>query len=224
MNMSFRIIMICLLLGAPALQAEMQLYEVNFQYRQEVYQALSAILESDQAGKENYGQVEMLPTGQILVDAPEDTQKQVARVIAAIGQQDNEPPPSVTLRYWILFAGEGEAANQTNKAALKTLQPVIKDLKKIYGDINFQVLDSLSLVSETGSRAHLNGHRMRVEQRVLYNQNQINATIEISYHSPRPQNLGVKVSLKRGEFLVLGESTIKTQENSGQMFYIVSWP
>ena len=214
--------LICLLLATSPVKAEMQLYDVNFQYRHEVYEALRAILESDQAGKENYGKVELLPTGQILVDAPDQTQQQVARVIAAIDQHDNEPPPSVTLKYWVVYGGG--SGNGTSSAVLKNLKPVLDDLRKIYGDINFQVLDSLSLVSETGSRAHLSGRRLRVEQRIHFNENQINANIELAYHGPEPQNLGVKVSLKRGEFLVLGESTIQDQDTVGQMFYVVSWP
>ena len=98
MKTTVRLIMIGLLLGSTSLRAEMQLYDVNFQYRQEVYAALRSILESDQPGKENYGKVEMLPTGQILIDAAAETQKQVARVIAAIDRDENEPPPLVTLR------------------------------------------------------------------------------------------------------------------------------
>ena len=217
-----RLLMICLLLGASASSAEMQLYDVNFQYRQEVYGALRGILESDRPGKENYGKVELLPTGQILVDAPEETQQQVARVIAAIGHRDNEPPPSVTLRYWVLLGSD--SGKTTDNASLKTLRPVLDDLRKIYGDIGFQVLDSVSLVSETGSQAHLRGRRLEVDQQVHFNQDQINANIKLAYHGLEPQELGVRISLKRGEFLVLGESTIQNQEEVGQVFYVVSWP
>jgi hypothetical protein len=44
---------------------------------------------------------------------------------------------------------------------------------------------------------------------------------------PRPQGVGqleVRTSLKRGEFVVLGEGSQQINGTDGTLFYIVHWP
>ena len=62
------------MLAATTLQAELKLYEVEFQYRAEVFDALQGILQAGRPGMTVIGKVEMLPIGLLLVDAPEITE------------------------------------------------------------------------------------------------------------------------------------------------------
>ena len=89
---------VCILVAAPAL-CEMQLYDVQAEYRQEVYEVLKGILRSDADPIENpheYGQVKMLPNGQILIDAAADKQVEIAALLSKIASRSAPETPTIS--------------------------------------------------------------------------------------------------------------------------------
>ena len=63
--------------------AEMRTYDVDARYRQEVYTALRGVL-SPEGAKSPEGRVQLLPTGQLLIDTSAEMHAQVAAVLESI--------------------------------------------------------------------------------------------------------------------------------------------
>ena len=76
------IVLVCMAFSANAL-AEFKLYDVDPSYREEVYGVLARALRPQQ-GVALANSIELLPTGQILIDAMPETHQQVAAVLAEI--------------------------------------------------------------------------------------------------------------------------------------------
>ena len=61
--------------------ADLKTYDIDPQYQQEIYTALRRVLDS---GPPTQGKVELLPSGQILVNASPETLEQVEKVMQAL--------------------------------------------------------------------------------------------------------------------------------------------
>ena len=82
--------------------ADLKTYDVDPQYQQEIFTALRSVLEPQ--GLLPAGRVQLLPSGQILVNADADTLKQVEQVMQAVRTKSVAATPRVALRYWGVFA------------------------------------------------------------------------------------------------------------------------
>jgi hypothetical protein len=239
--MSFRASMsalLCLLASVTA-HADIRIYDVDFQHSQEVTQALSNVLTSQcglvSEGSESRAGVpacraQLLPTGQLLVEGPAPTHQQIAAVLEAIAKRETGPTPRVELRYWVLSAVRG--APESDQAALSRLAPVIQQLEGLHGELGFMVEDSVSLVSESGTPAKIDGGQLEVQQEVRSDGRTINGRINLSFRKPETprlaapmaQTLDLSVTMQTGEFLVLGERTFGQEGRGGILFYVVHWP
>ena len=74
--------------------ADLRIYDVDFQYRQEIFRALNELLQVAGQPDVRYGRVELLPTGQILVNAEPETLDEVEQLLRAIRAR----PPGATPR------------------------------------------------------------------------------------------------------------------------------
>ena len=212
---------VCILVAAPAL-CEMQLYDVQAEYRQEVYEALKGILRSDADPVENpheYGQVKMLPNGQILIDAAADKQVEIAALLSKIASRSAPETPTIALRYWVLFGTRG---TENASALPPMLTRVVREWEAAHGDLGVTVLDVARVVGRSGHHTALQGKRMEIYQKAFASHNKINAEIKIQHLY---QELEVEVSLERGDFLVLGENTVENDEGVlGTVMFVVHWP
>jgi hypothetical protein len=145
------------ILICSAAAAEVRVYDVEAQYRQEIYNALDRIFTADEPAEQRVS-ISMLPTGQILVDAPPARQAEIAELLEKIKQSAAPETPSVSLRYWVLF---GVAGEQETTAVPSMLRPLLPELRAALGNLNFSVVDTqrgLSLVVECSGES---GHRAR---------------------------------------------------------------
>ena len=210
---------ICILVATPAL-SEMQLYDVEAEYRQEVFEVLRGILRGNiSPSAPAYGRVEMLPTGQILIDAAAEKHAEIAALLDSIASQSVAETPTITLRYWVLFGVVG-TENQT--ALPPMLDGVIREWESAHGKLGVTVLDVARLVGRSGHPTALQSQRMEIYQKAYASQNRINAEIMIQHQY---QELEVEVSLKHGDFLVLGETTVENEKGvKGTIVFVVHWP
>lgn len=212
---------VCILVTAPVL-CEMQVYDVEAEYRQEVYEVLKGILRSDADPVQNpysYGRVKMLPTGQILIDAAADKQVEIAALLSTIASRSVPETPTIALRYWVLF---GISGTENESALPPMLSRVIREWEAAHGDLGVTVLDVARVVGRSGHPTALQGQRMEIYQKVFASHNKINAEIRIQH---RYQELEVEVSLERGDFLVLGENTVENDQGAlGTVMFVVHWP
>ena len=84
--------------------ADLKTYDVDPQYQQEIYAALKDILN-------NMGRVQLLPSGQILVNAEPATLEQVDKVLQTIRARPVAAAPRVELQYWAVVGFRAVAAN-----------------------------------------------------------------------------------------------------------------
>jgi hypothetical protein len=220
-----------LFLAAATAAADTVVYDLDAKNAKEITQALQSVLEAQcqQVGAGANGiafacHVELLPTGQLLVAAPDSAQAQVAAVLKAIAARNTAPTPRVTLQYWVISGTQGKP--DAADAALRPLSSVLQQIEKLHGELGFAVEDSATLVSQSGAVALSRGGPLDVTQNVRVNGNTLAGGFRISFQRPPAisQNLSVDVDMKRGEYLVLGERTFREDEKSGLLFYIVHWP
>jgi hypothetical protein len=229
-----------LLLTSTNAWADLKTYEVDPQYQHEIYSALQVVLEP-QAGLPQ-GRVQMLPSGQILVNASAETLEQIEQVLQAIRTRAVAAAPRVELRYWTVFGSRAAVANPPGTAAPSSLRDVLAELERLHGDLQFRVLGTAALTTLSGQHGELGGGTtLRVEQTAFVQGETLNATIEMHQGQLYGLNVGnvqVRTALRRGEFVVLGEGQLVGRRLDGNgggngldgdmldgpVFYIVHWP
>lgn len=225
------------LLVSSAAWADLRTYDVDPQYRDEILSALGDILTPDPSRgliMEAHGRVELLPSGQILVNASAETLDQVERVLQAIRSRPAAPAPRAALRYWAVLGtrASADAADQVGSAPPPLLNDVLSELRGIHGDVTFRVMGTAAIATESGQRGEVGGTTLRVEQTAHVQGNTLNAEISMRLvGNARPPligiveigNLDLRTTLQRGDFVVLGESHYQSIGLDGPVFFIVHW-
>jgi hypothetical protein len=136
--------------------ADLKTYDVDPQYRQEIYSALKQML--DPTGNPlvpSQGRVELLPTGQLLVNASPETIAQLDTVLQAIRTSAVAPTPRAQLRYWAVFGSRAPAAQPPGTAPPNILDDVLAELERLHGELMFRVIGTAALGN--GARGCANG-------------------------------------------------------------------
>jgi hypothetical protein len=178
---------------------------------------------------------DLLPTGQLLVEAPANSQAKIAEVLKAIAARGAAPTPRITLQYWVISGAPGKP--DAADAALKPLNPVLQQLEKLHGELGFKVEDSAMLTTQSGTRGQNGGGAFEVIENVRANGDSVNADIRLKFtrfptappaqgvpFAPLQSELSMSTVIRRGEYLVLGESKFNTPGESGTLFYVMHWP
>jgi hypothetical protein len=220
---------LALLLLVTAASADIAVYDLDAKNAKEVADALSHVVENkcfsvlQNGNSVNLCRVELLPTGQLLVEAPPDSQSQIGAVLKAIAAKSASPTPRVTLQYWVIHGepGKPDAAS----AALKPLDAVLQQLERAHGELGFSVQDTATITAQSGTSAMAAGGALQIGERVRATGDSVDLSAQLSFtQQPMSQSLNVDVTIKRGEFLVLGERTAGEPDASGMLFYVVHWP
>lgn len=234
----FRLLFIALsLLISSSAWADLRTFDIEPQYQQEVFAALTDVLTPDPAQgliMDAHGRVELLPSGQILVNASAETLEQVEQVLQAIRARSVASAPRASLRYWALLGASGQPANTANTPGTPVptaLNDVLAELRRIHGQLTFRVVGAAALVTQSGQRGNVDG-TLSVTQMAHIQGDTLNADIEMVLEGETPPpivgrvelgSLTLRTSLKRGEFVVLGESQLQGGRFDGLVFYIVHW-
>lgn len=233
--------------------AELRTYDVEARYRQEVYTALSGVL--NPGGSEPAkGRVRLLPTGQLLIDTSAEMHTQVAAVLESIRSHQAEATPRVTLRYWAVLGTKGPQPQNVGIGAgmevPEILSDVLDQLRRVHGDLVFSVYGNATLVSESGQQGELMGEPLTIRQRAYVQESKLHVELAIRadyavvvsqqggsgdgqatpFQSFRiQQGVELNTSLEPNEFVVVGENTARNSDRvkggiDGTIFYIVQWP
>jgi len=224
-----------LLLVAATAYADTAVYDLDAKNAKEIADAISHVIAARcTAGpsvapvNQQMCRVELLPTGQLLVEAPAAAQGQLAAVLKAVVARSATPAPRVTLQYWVIYGepGKPDAAD----ASLKPLSTVLQQLKRVHGDLGFSVQDTATITTQAGTNARAGGGSLEVNQNLRASGDGLDLVTQISFaRKPVVHSLNVNVTIKRGEFLVLGERTTPGEpgkdqpEKPGMLFYVVHW-
>jgi hypothetical protein len=224
------------LITATSALAELRVYDVQEKYRQEVYTALRGVLRPPNQGAS--GQIEMLPTGQILIDTSAEMHEQVAAILEDINAYQVEATPRVTLRYWAVLGTHDELrdpAPAASDAVPEILSDVLDELRRVHGDLSFRLIGNATLVTESGEQGGLQGDPLTVNQVAWVQGSTLNAELSIRFAyavQSRPftannddggsgesnpfstisrdsQSVSLNTSIAQNEFVVVGENTIR---------------
>ena len=238
-----------LLLLAAAAFADTAVYDLDAKNASEIAKAIQATLTARCATvpstvltvSPSMCHVELLPTNQLLVEAPAPAQSQIAAALKAIAARNATatPAPRITLQYWVLYGdpGKPDAAD----ASLKPLDAVLQQLKRVHGELGFSVQDTARLTAQSGSVTKSTGGALRIDQSVRAHDDSLDLATQLSFVWPNPDSgstdsmwsLNVNVTVRRGEFVVLGERTdrrLTFEDKSGKsdksrmVFFVVNWP
>ena len=213
----------CLALLVTSVQAEMQVYDVDVQYRTEMFDVLERILDSQTNLGKPLGVVQMLPNGQLLVHAQPSTHGEISKVLDRLLEQSPKVPPKLTLRYWVLTGTPGQEDDAARD--LNLLSPVLGELENIHGELGFSIADSLSLTGQSGSGAESHSDPLSVSQLSLSDGSILNAKIELHYRTDEiEQELTASFSILPKEFFVLSDRNATLGGSNTKLFYIVYWP
>jgi len=216
---------LALMLGSNA-WAELKTYDIDPQFQQEIFSALERILNASGPGivqGGSYGRVQLLSSGQLVVNAPPETLEQVDQVLQAIRNRPAPPAPRTELYYWAVLGSRGTAANPPGTAPPSALNEVLAELKRMHGDLQFRVLATASLTTQSGQKGEVSGTAMFIEQTAFVQGETLNAEIDMRLQ-PQPAGVTVTTALRRGEFVVLGQNELAGGGLDGPVFFIVHWP
>jgi len=222
------------LLISSAARADLRTYDVDPQYRDELYNALRRILEPQ--GQPTNGRVQLLPSGQILVNADTPTLQQVEQVLQALRTKPAPAAPRVSLRYWAVLGSRAQNAADAPAGAPPpaVLNDALSELRRLHGDLTFRVIGTAAVATNSGQPGEIAGTAFSVEQTAYVLGDTLNAAISMKltsgYGLPIGQtveigSLSLRTTLERGEFVVLGESQVLSslQKYDGPVFFIVHW-
>jgi hypothetical protein len=219
--------------------ADLRTFDVGLQHQQEVFGAIRNVLNPPTVGPgiQTFGSVELLPNGQLLVNAQPQALEQLEQVIKTIRDKPVAPAPRISLRYWAVLGTRARAngANDVGTPPPAILNDVLAELKRLSGDLTFRVIGTAAVASESGQRGEVEGMTLSIKQTAYAQGNALNAAIEMDLQGtvpapPAPEGiefhvgtLKVRTALQRGEFVVLGESAAQGGGLDGPVFYIVHW-
>ena len=177
----------------------------------------------------------MLPSGQILVNADSATLEQVDQVLKVIRASRVAAAPRVELRYWAVLGSRAAVANPPGAATPSALSPVLAELERVHGDLVFRVIGMAAVATDSGQNGKLEGTTLHVSQHIFVQGESLNARIKMTLlggagqlGSARDVNvrgeIEVQTTLRRGEFVVLGQSELVGGGLDGPVFFIVHWP
>jgi hypothetical protein len=217
------------LLSSTSAWADLKTYDVDPQYQQEIYSALKQVLSSEAQAR-----VELLPSGQILINASPETHEQLDQVLQAMRARPAPAAPRVSLRYWAVLGTSPQGSQAVGSAPPAMLNGVLSELKRLHSERTFRVIGTTAVTTYSGQFGEIKGTTFRVEQTAHVQGDTLNAAISMALSSPAGLPIGgsnelgslaVRTTLGRGEFLVLGESHYREQVTGleGPVFYIVHW-
>ncbi len=215
----------CGMTTAVSVQAELKVYEVDIQYREELMEILQRLYFYPPNGQERrrLATVEMLSTGQVVIDASAQTHQEIAGVLKAIEAAKPSGSPTLTLRYWVLSGRPNEP--DAVDGGLRMLEPVLKQLEEVHGELGFTVDARLGVTGESGIQTEAGGRPLFVEQTAITDGITLNLKLELGHElNQMRQGIATSLTMQQGEFVVLSERSGAVDGKPGMLFYVVHWP
>lgn len=197
--------------GADDGEQSLQLrsYTVPPQYASEVSSIINSLL-SRQPNTPQIGKARIGPGGVIVVAAPFSVQSGIERMIADIVKAKPEPPPIVSLTYWIVVGNPGKQTSWPPQ--LNEIEPALKAVSGYQGPMSFSLQERLKVQCMSGESAVLTGSTAIVRQKATVRQGSVLGDIYISLTGV-DRSFTTQVQIGLNKTLVLGQSGYQQQPN-----------
>lgn len=183
------------------------------------------------------GRVSLTSDGRLVVTAPESLQRGVEGVLAQVAAKQPAATPSIHFEIWLVSATTGAATKSENGPGLVELGPVLADLNKSQGPLQFDLIEKVALRARAGdNESEIQGANfgVRVTPTVRHDSKGnpvVAARIDLRVNPPFsgpgiPRSLKALVELLPGQLLVLGQSGLPGKPDGdamsrAQVYYIV---
>jgi len=176
-------------------------YQVPPEYASEVSSIISLLLRN--AGGEPIGTARIGPGSLLLVTAPASIHSGIREMIANIEKARPEPPPMVSLDYWIVV---GRPSNETLiPAELKAIEPALKAVVESEGARAFSLGERLKLRSLSGQKAAISGRMIDVSQEATIREDKVLGNIKITRRVVGT-GFSTDIQMNLGKILIVGQS------------------
>ena len=158
------------------------------------------------AAKESPARVSSAEDGRIVVLAPEALQRGVAEYLKALEGKPAAPRPSVEMSYWIVLGKPG-AVEQTQRhgPVARALDAIVKT----HGPMGFQVLETLSVITQSDEHSSAQGLYAQVENTVSVVGDQVVANVQVD--PVGPSQLHTRLGMPSNQFVVVGEGAYEVR-------------
>jgi hypothetical protein len=184
----------------------LQSYTVPAEYASEVSSIINSLLTKMEGGQQvKIGQARVGPGNIVLVTAPASIQSGIEKMISDLKQSKPEPPPMVSLTYWIV---RGRPAKETTwPSNLKEIESALKAVASSDEPMSFSLQERLNLQSLSGEDASIYGRTTSVTQRVTIREGSVLGDIVIGRNSFQS-----RVQIELDKVLVLGQSGLNSSQ------------
>lgn len=183
----------------------MKSYQVPAERANEVRNALNNIFWQ---GKDDtrMGHAQLFNGGILLVRAPEEIQAGVGQLIQQLSTQKQPKVSNIHIDYWLVT---GDESRQSNTEKFKELSPVLSSITKADGPRAFRILEHLASNSISGQKVILKGSI--VDSKLTAGLVDGHISLDTDLRSAFG-DVESSTRLGSGEFIVLGENSIKPQD------------
>ena len=182
---------------------ELRSYEVPAEYASEVSSVIKDLLSQMGKDMKQIGRARIGPGGVVTVTAPASVHSGIEKMIADIIKAKPEPPPVVSLTYWIVVGNT--AKGPVWPPQLNEIEPALQAISASEGPMSFDLQERLHLQSVSGESASLTGGMTTVGQEATVHEDSVLGEIIINLAGMR-QTVNTKVQIGLNDVLVLGQS------------------
>jgi hypothetical protein len=171
------------------------------------------------------GKARVAPGDQVLVLAPDSVHEGLAEVIQAQLEGKAEAPPAqIAMSYWFVAARPVQDEPRYG-SRLEEVRPVLEDLAEVDGAQEFSLYERIDLRQASGLRTRAESPKATIHQNASLSGRSVVVTLtaELSRGGNR---LVTGLNLESGQFLVLGQASLDTQQPGlssleGSTLYII---
>jgi hypothetical protein len=161
-----------------------------------------------------------------LVLATPTIQKGVEQILKEVASRKPTASPSIRFEAWLVTASPGAPADSPN---LKEIEPALRAVEQSKGPARFELLEKLSLQSQSGQNSNVQGERASLQvtgsiRRDSKDQPVVAAFVALNTHISHggpPPSIKAQTELRPGELLVLGQSGLSEGADADRALYYI---
>ncbi len=224
-----RLLTLLLISLSLAANAEIRLYEVTQGLEMPINEALAAVLSlPDEKGNPS-GVIELLPTGQLLVNTTPQLHTDIATLIEALENASLPAERNYLIKFWVIFVPDSNETVLTQQR-LPDDQQLLSALSQRYDDRSMQLLMQASANSIASRNVSLNLPQGGVSFSLRAGKSGLSIFTDVMIKPSNDLTLkrgsnwnNVQAVLQPNEYLVLAESQQMLEQQPGKLLLVIQW-
>lgn len=224
-----RLLTLLLVSLSLTVHAEIRLYEVTKGLEMPINEALAAVLSLPDEKGNLSGVVELLPTGQLLVNTTPKLHTDIAALIEALENASLPAERNYLIKFWVIFVPDSDKAVLTGQV-LPDDQQLLSILSQRYNNRSTQLLMQASANSIASRHVSLNLPQGGVSFSLRAGKSGLSIFTDVVIQPSDDLKLkrgsnwnNVQAVLQPDEYLVLAESQQMLEQQPGKLLLVIQW-